>query len=160
MQYNDKGERHSEFIMTTKTTHGYSQFQKSFSRHQAQESPARKNHIEIDQITVSKAFFQAQFAVVPEFITRSFLLQRRFSLTRRGKKAAKFIKGSLETIIDWDLCWSAFAKTTRECVSPETLLLIREGEAVGATTYSRSSSQTDAENRQKKSSKREEQQIC
>ncbi|KAK6730378.1 hypothetical protein RB195_007068 [Necator americanus] len=56
LQWNDQGERLSEFIMTTKTIHGNSQFQKPFSLRWTWESPGGGYRNEIDHIIVNKRF--------------------------------------------------------------------------------------------------------
>ncbi|KAK6760600.1 hypothetical protein RB195_021894 [Necator americanus] len=80
LQWNDQGERLSEFIMT-------------------------RYRNEIDHIIVNKRFCLTDVAVVPKFCTRSDhrLLQERFSFTRREEKAAKFREEHPRTIINWDL---------------------------------------------------------
>ncbi|KAK6734163.1 hypothetical protein RB195_017750 [Necator americanus] len=79
LQWNDQGERLSEFIMTTKTIQ--------------------------DHIIVSNRFFQGDVAVVPKFYTGSDyrLLRGRSSFTRRAEKAAKFRERNPRTTINWDL---------------------------------------------------------
>ncbi|KAK6756043.1 hypothetical protein RB195_014437 [Necator americanus] len=54
LQWNDQGERLSEFIMTTKTIHGNSQFQKPSSLRWTWESPGGGYRNEIDHIIVNK----------------------------------------------------------------------------------------------------------
>ncbi|ETN82606.1 hypothetical protein NECAME_07860 [Necator americanus] len=54
LQSNEKGERLSEFIMTTKTIHENSQFQKPYSLRWTWESPGGEYRNEIDHIIVSK----------------------------------------------------------------------------------------------------------
>ncbi|KAK6745973.1 hypothetical protein RB195_012217 [Necator americanus] len=92
LQWNDQGERLSEFTMTTKTIHGNSQFQKPFSLRWTWESPGGGYRNEIDHIIVNKRFCLTDVSVVPKFYTRSDhrLLRGRFSFTRRAEKAAKF----------------------------------------------------------------------
>ncbi|KAK6764039.1 hypothetical protein RB195_024391 [Necator americanus] len=105
LQRNDQGQRLSEFIMTTKTIYGNSQFQKPSSLRWTWESPGGGYRNEIDHIIVNKRFCLADVAVVPKFYTRSDhrLLRRKFSFTRRAAKAAKFRERNLRTIINWDL---------------------------------------------------------
>ncbi|KAK6744037.1 hypothetical protein RB195_010998 [Necator americanus] len=78
LQWNDQG-RLSEFIMTTKTIHGNSQFQKP-SSHAGRESPGGGYRNEIDHIIVNKGS-ATDVAVVPKFYTGSDhrLLRGRFS---------------------------------------------------------------------------------
>ncbi|KAK6740197.1 hypothetical protein RB195_008580 [Necator americanus] len=85
LQWNDQGERLSEFIMTTKTIHGNSPFQKPSS--------------------LRWTFCLTDFAVVPKYYTGSDhrLLRGGFSFTRRAEKAATFIGRKPRTIINWDL---------------------------------------------------------
>ncbi|KAK6766772.1 hypothetical protein RB195_026194 [Necator americanus] len=105
LQWNDQGERLSEFIMTTKTIHGNSQFQKPSSLRWTWESPGGGYRNEIDHIIVNKRFCLTDVAVVPKFYTGSDhrLLRGRFSFTRRAEKAAKFSKRNPRTTINWDL---------------------------------------------------------
>ncbi|KAK6732146.1 hypothetical protein RB195_016494 [Necator americanus] len=105
LQWNDQGERLSEFIMTTKTIHGNSQFQKPSSLRWTWESPGGGYRNEIDHIIVNKRFCLTDVAVVPKFYTGSDhrLLRGRFSFTRRSEKAAKFSKRNPRTTINWDL---------------------------------------------------------
>ncbi|ETN69398.1 endonuclease/exonuclease/phosphatase family protein [Necator americanus] len=105
LQWNDQGERLSEFIMTTKTIHGNSQFQKPSSLRWTWESPGGGYRNEIDHIIVNKRFCLTDVAVVPKFNTGSDhrLLRGRFSFTRRAEKAAKFRGRNPRAIINWDL---------------------------------------------------------
>ncbi|KAK6763141.1 hypothetical protein RB195_023754 [Necator americanus] len=105
LQWNDQGERLSEFIMTTKTIHGNSQFQKPSCLRWTWESPSGGYRNEIDHIIVNKRFCLTDVAVVPKFYTGSNhrLLRGRFSFTRRVEKAAKFRERNSRTIINWDL---------------------------------------------------------
>ncbi|KAK6727538.1 hypothetical protein RB195_005304 [Necator americanus] len=102
LQWNDQL---SEFIMTTKTIHGNSQFQKPSSLRWTWESPGGGYRNEIDHIIVNKRFCLMDVAVVPKFYTGSDhrLLRGRFSFTRRAEKAAKFGGRNPRTIINWDL---------------------------------------------------------
>ncbi|KAK6761726.1 hypothetical protein RB195_022709 [Necator americanus] len=94
-----------EFIMTTKTIHGNSQFQKPSSLRWTWESPGGGYRNEIDHIIVNKRFCLTDVAVVPKFYTGSDhrLLRGRFSFTRREEKAAKFRERNPRTIVNWDL---------------------------------------------------------
>ncbi|KAK6748145.1 hypothetical protein RB195_001021 [Necator americanus] len=105
LQWNDQGERLSEFIMTTKTIHGNSQFQKPSSLRWTWESPGGGYRNEIDHIIVNKRFCLTDVGVVPKFYTGSDhrLLRGRFSFTRRAEKAAKFRERNPRTTINWDL---------------------------------------------------------
>ncbi|KAK6741007.1 hypothetical protein RB195_009077 [Necator americanus] len=105
LQWNDQGKRLSEFIMTTKTIHWNSQFQKPSSLRWTWESPGGGYRNEIDHIIVNKIFCLAEIAVVPNFYTGSDhrLLRGKFSFTRRAEKAAKFTERNPRTIINWDL---------------------------------------------------------
>ncbi|KAK6745869.1 hypothetical protein RB195_012155 [Necator americanus] len=105
LQWNDQGERLSEFIMTTKTIHGNSQFQKPSSLRWTWESPGGGYRNEIDHIIVNKRFCLTDVSVVPKFYTGSDhrLLRGRFSFTRRAEKAAKFRERNPRTTINWDL---------------------------------------------------------
>ncbi|KAK6762178.1 hypothetical protein RB195_023046 [Necator americanus] len=105
LQWNDQGERLSEFIMTTKPIHGNSQFQKPSSLRWTWESPGGGCGNEIDHIVVNKRFSLTDVAVVPKFYTGSDhrLLRGKFSFTRRAEKAAKFRERNPRTAINWDL---------------------------------------------------------
>ncbi|KAK6734183.1 hypothetical protein RB195_017764 [Necator americanus] len=105
LQWNDQGERLFEFIMTTTTIHGNSQFQKPSSLRWTWESPGGGYRNEIDHIIVNKRFCLTDVAVVPKFYTGSDhrLLRGRFSFTEREEKAAKFRKRNPRTIINCDL---------------------------------------------------------
>ncbi|KAK6763475.1 hypothetical protein RB195_023974 [Necator americanus] len=105
LQWEDQGERLSEFIITTKTIHRYSQFQKSSSLRWTWESPGGGYRNEIDHIIVNKGFCLTDVAVVLKFNTGSDhrLLRGRFSFTRRAEKATKFRGRNPRTIINWDL---------------------------------------------------------
>ncbi|KAK6763704.1 hypothetical protein RB195_024144 [Necator americanus] len=102
LQWNDQGERLSEFIMTTTTIYGNSQFQKLSSLRWARKSPGGGYRNKIDHIIVNKRFCLTDFAVVPKFYTGSDhrLLRGSFSFTRRAEKAAKFREGNPRTIIN------------------------------------------------------------
>ncbi|KAK6727478.1 hypothetical protein RB195_005267 [Necator americanus] len=104
LQWNDRGERLSEFIMTTKTIHGNSQFQKPSSLRWTWESPGGGYRNEIDHIIVNKRFCLTDVAVVPKFYTGldHRLLRGKFSFTRRAEKAAKFRGRNPRTIINRD----------------------------------------------------------
>ncbi|EYC40934.1 hypothetical protein Y032_0589g378 [Ancylostoma ceylanicum] len=105
LQWNEQGERLSEFIMTTKTIHGNSQFQKPTSLRWTWESPGGESHNEIDHIIVNRRFCLTDVGVVPMFYTGSDhrLLRARFFFSRKGEKAAKYKKRSLKPTINWDL---------------------------------------------------------
>ncbi|KAK6762291.1 hypothetical protein RB195_023126 [Necator americanus] len=162
LQWNEQGERLFESIMTTKTVHGNSQFQKPSSICWTWESPGGGYRNEIDYIIVNKRFCLTDVAVVPKFYTGSDhrLLQGRFSFTKREEKAAKFRERNPRTIINWDLLatlagfWEDSAmdeeydllvehlhdcakkaesfKTTKRCFSLETLELLRQRGAARA----------------------------
>ncbi|KAK6761016.1 hypothetical protein RB195_022184 [Necator americanus] len=105
LQWNDQGERLSRFIMTTKTIHGNSQFEKPSSLRWTWESPGGGYRNEIDHIIVNKRFCLTDVAVIPKFYRGSDhrLLRGRFSFTRRAEKAAKFRERNPRTTINWDL---------------------------------------------------------
>ncbi|KAK6766508.1 hypothetical protein RB195_026045 [Necator americanus] len=67
LQWNDQGERLSEFIMTTKTIHGNSQFQKPSSLCWTWESPGGGYRNEIDHIIVNKRFCLTDVAALAGF---------------------------------------------------------------------------------------------
>ncbi|ETN75390.1 hypothetical protein NECAME_03772 [Necator americanus] len=105
LQWNEQEERLYEFIMTTKTIHGYLQFQKPSSLRFTLESPDGGYRSEIDYIIVNKRLSLTDVAVVPKLYTGSDyrLLRGRFSFTRREEKAAKFRERNPRNIINWDL---------------------------------------------------------
>ncbi|ETN83393.1 endonuclease/exonuclease/phosphatase family protein [Necator americanus] len=105
LQWNDQGERLSKFIMTTKTMHENSQFQKSSSLCWTWESLGGGCRNETNCIIVNKRFCLTDVAVVPKFYTGSDhrLLRERFSFTKREEKAAKFRERHPRIIINWDL---------------------------------------------------------
>ncbi|KAK6762677.1 hypothetical protein RB195_023404 [Necator americanus] len=105
LQWNEQGERLSEFIMTTKTIHGNLQFQKPSSLRWTWESPDGGYRNDINHIIVNKRFCLTDVAVVPNFYTGSYhrLLRGRFSFTRRAEKATKFRERNPRTTINWDL---------------------------------------------------------
>ncbi|ETN68232.1 hypothetical protein NECAME_05713 [Necator americanus] len=67
LQWNEQGERLFEFIMTTKTIYGNSQFQKPSSLRWTCESPGGGYRYEIDHIIASKRFCPTDIAVGPKF---------------------------------------------------------------------------------------------
>ncbi|KAE9420633.1 hypothetical protein Angca_003308, partial [Angiostrongylus cantonensis] len=71
LEWNEQGERLSEFIMATKTIHGNSQFQKPHCQRWTWESPNGEYHNEIDHIIVNRKFCLTDVAVVPKFYTGS-----------------------------------------------------------------------------------------
>ena len=87
LEWNEQGERLSEFIMTTRTRtiHGNSQFQKPLSQRWTWESPSGEYHNEIDHITVNRRFCLADVSVVPKFYTGSDyrLLRAKFFFKRK-----------------------------------------------------------------------------
>ncbi|KAK6735223.1 hypothetical protein RB195_018415 [Necator americanus] len=105
LQWNDQGERLSKFIMTTKTMHENSQFQKSSSLCWTWGSLGGGCRNETNCIIVNKRFCLTDVAVVPKFYTGSDhrLLRERFSFTKREEKAAKFRERHPRIIINWDL---------------------------------------------------------
>ncbi|XGW24371.1 hypothetical protein V3C99_006072 [Haemonchus contortus] len=80
VEWNEQGERLSEFIMTTHTIHGNSQFQKPSHLRWTWESPGGQFHNEIDHIIFNRRFCLTDVAVVPKFYTGSDhrLLRARF----------------------------------------------------------------------------------
>ncbi|EYB86323.1 hypothetical protein Y032_0281g1252 [Ancylostoma ceylanicum] len=105
LQWNEQGEKVSEFIMAKKTIHGNSQFLKPTSSRSMWESPDGEYHNEIDYIIVNQRFCLTDVGVVPKFFIESDhrLLRTRSFFSHRGKKAAKFKKSSPKPIINWDL---------------------------------------------------------
>ncbi|KAE9412367.1 hypothetical protein Angca_003875, partial [Angiostrongylus cantonensis] len=66
LEWNEQGERLSEFIMATETIHGNSQFQKPHRQRWTWESPNGVYHNEIDHINVNRNFCLTDVAVVPK----------------------------------------------------------------------------------------------
>ncbi|XGW32545.1 hypothetical protein V3C99_017249, partial [Haemonchus contortus] len=66
VEWNEQGERLSEFIMTTHTIHGNSQFQKPSHLRWTWESPGGQFHNEIDHIIFNRRFCLTDVAVVPK----------------------------------------------------------------------------------------------
>ena len=104
MDWNEQGERLSEFIMSTNTIHGNSQFQKPSHLRWTWESPDGQFHNEIDHIIFNRRFCLTDVAVVPKFYTGSDhrLLRARFHFSMRVERASKFRKRSPRTVINWD----------------------------------------------------------
>ncbi|VDP13183.1 unnamed protein product [Heligmosomoides polygyrus] len=105
LEWNEQGERLSEFIMSTKIIHGNSQFQKPPSLRWTWESPGGQFHNEIDHIIFNRKYCLTDVSVFPKFYTGSDhrLLRARFRFSRQGEKALKFKKRSPRTTINWDL---------------------------------------------------------
>nr|CDJ97120.1 Endonuclease exonuclease phosphatase domain containing protein [Haemonchus contortus] len=104
MEWNEQGERLSEFIMSTHTIHGNSQFQKPSHSRWTRESPGGQFHNGIDHIIVNRKFCLTDVAVVPKFYTGSDhrLIRARFRFSVRGERGAKFRKRSPKTVVNWD----------------------------------------------------------
>ncbi|KAE9414873.1 hypothetical protein Angca_009303, partial [Angiostrongylus cantonensis] len=69
LEWNEHGERLSEFIMATKTIHDNSQFQKPHRQRWAWESPNGEYHNEIDHTIANRRFCLTEVPVVPKFYT-------------------------------------------------------------------------------------------
>ncbi|KAE9418521.1 hypothetical protein Angca_003439, partial [Angiostrongylus cantonensis] len=113
LEWNEQGERLSEFIMATETIRGNSQFRKPHRQRWTWESPNGEYHNEIDHIIVNRKSCLTDVAVVSKFYTGSDhrLLRARFYFSWKGEKAAKFKNLSPRTTTNWDLfnsldgCW-------------------------------------------------------
>lgn len=105
LEWNEQGERLSEFIMSTNTIHGNSQFQKPASRRWTWESPGGVHHNEIDHVIFNRRYCLTDVAVVPKFFTGSDhrLLRARLHLTRKAEKAVRFKNKGPRTFVNWDL---------------------------------------------------------
>ncbi|KAE9412686.1 hypothetical protein Angca_009405, partial [Angiostrongylus cantonensis] len=92
LEWNEQGERLSEFIMATKTIHGNSQFQKPHRQRWTWESPNGEYHNDIDHIIVNRKFCLTDVALVSKFYMGSDyrLLRARLYFSPKGEKAAKF----------------------------------------------------------------------
>nr|CDJ86408.1 Endonuclease exonuclease phosphatase domain containing protein [Haemonchus contortus] len=104
VEWNEQGERLSEFIMSTHTIHCNSQFQKPSHLPWTWESPGGQFHNGIDHIIFNRRFCLTDAAVVPKFYTGSDhqLLRARFCFSMCGERAMKFRKRSPKTSINWD----------------------------------------------------------
>ncbi|KAK6765814.1 hypothetical protein RB195_025622 [Necator americanus] len=107
LQWNDQGERLSEFMMTTKNIHGNSQFQKPSCLHWTWESPGGGCRNEIDHIIVNKRFCLTD---VLSLLYQSSIRDRTIASSEedflhkeRAEKAVKLRKRNPRTIINWDL---------------------------------------------------------
>nr|CDJ84528.1 Endonuclease exonuclease phosphatase domain containing protein [Haemonchus contortus] len=118
MEWNEQGERLSDFIMSTHTIHSNSQFQKPSHSRWTWESPGGQFHNEIDHIIVNRKFCLTDVAVVPKFYTGSDhrLLRARFRFSVRGERAAKFRKRSPKRVVDWDH-FASFASLWEDSVN-------------------------------------------
>ncbi|KAK6727490.1 hypothetical protein RB195_005276 [Necator americanus] len=120
-QWNEQGEKLSEFIMTTKIIHGNTQFQAFLS---TLDVEIGGYHTEIDHTIVSKRLCLTDVAVVLKFYTGSDyrLLLRRFSFTRRETKAAKFRERSTRTINKLDISAtlvSSWEDSAMDCIDED-----------------------------------------
>ncbi|KAK6729236.1 hypothetical protein RB195_006341 [Necator americanus] len=146
LQWNEQGERLSEFTMTTKTIHGNWKLQKPSSLLWTCESPGGGYRNEIDHIIVNKRFCLTDVAVVPKFYTGSDhrLLRGSISFTRREEKATnQLLEDSAVDNMDEEYdqlvehlhnCAkkAESLKTTKRRLSLETLELIRQRGATRA----------------------------
>ncbi|KAK6740785.1 hypothetical protein RB195_008934 [Necator americanus] len=89
LQWNDQGERLSEFIMTTKTIHGNSQFQKPSSLRWMWKSPAELYRNEIDHIIVH---LSAKLARLCREVIKEDLKKRRAEVLAEAAEADKSIR--------------------------------------------------------------------
>uniref|UniRef100_A0A0K0D7L9 Endo/exonuclease/phosphatase domain-containing protein n=1 Tax=Angiostrongylus cantonensis TaxID=6313 RepID=A0A0K0D7L9_ANGCA len=71
LEWNEQGERLSEFIMAAMTIHGNSQFQKPHPQRWTWECPNGEYHNEIDHIIVNRKFCLTDVVIVPKFYTGS-----------------------------------------------------------------------------------------
>nr|CDJ82713.1 polyprotein [Haemonchus contortus] len=96
-EWNEQGERLSEFIMTTNTIKSNSQFQKPSHLRWTWESRGGQFHNEIDHFIFNRRFCLTDAAVVLKFCTGSDhrLLRARFCFSVRGERTMKFRKRSL-----------------------------------------------------------------
>ncbi|KAK6735253.1 hypothetical protein RB195_018435 [Necator americanus] len=127
LQWNDQGERLAEFIMTTKTIHGNSQFQNPSSLRWTWESPGGGYRNEIDHIIVNKRGRNPRtvinwdlFATLAGFWEDSAMdnIDEEYDrLVEHLRDCAKKAESS---------------KTTKRCLSLETLELVRQRGAARA----------------------------
>uniref|UniRef100_A0A7I4XT25 Endo/exonuclease/phosphatase domain-containing protein n=1 Tax=Haemonchus contortus TaxID=6289 RepID=A0A7I4XT25_HAECO len=119
MESNEQGERLSEFIMSTRTIHGNSQFQKPSHSRCTWESPGGQFHNEVDHAIVNRKFCLADVAVVQKFYTESdrrLLRARfRFSLERDLRSSENGVPRLLSigtTSLHWRVCGKIPSATT------------------------------------------------
>ncbi|EYB95699.1 hypothetical protein Y032_0156g3096 [Ancylostoma ceylanicum] len=116
LQWNEQGERLSEFIMMAKTIHEYHNeidhiiVNRRFCLTDVGVVPkfyTGSDHrlLRADHIIVNRRFCLTDVGVVPKFYTGSDhrLLRARFFFSRKGGKAAKYKKRSPKTTINLDL---------------------------------------------------------
>ncbi|VDO92497.1 unnamed protein product [Heligmosomoides polygyrus] len=106
LEWNEQGERLSEFIMSTNTIHGNSQFQKPPSLRWTWESPGGREIPQRDQ----PHHLQPQVLPDRRFRCPQVLHgigppppSRKVPFSRQGEKAVKFKKKSPRTTISWGL---------------------------------------------------------
>ncbi|VDM55050.1 unnamed protein product [Angiostrongylus costaricensis] len=113
LEWNEQGERLSEFIMANKTIHGNSQFRKPHPQRRTWVSLNGEYRNEIDYIIVNRRSCLTDVTVVPKFCTESDrqLLRERFYFSRKGEEAAKFQNRNPRNTANWDFfkslvgCW-------------------------------------------------------
>uniref|UniRef100_W6NEZ1 Uncharacterized protein LOC762541 n=1 Tax=Haemonchus contortus TaxID=6289 RepID=W6NEZ1_HAECO len=117
IEWIEQGGRLSEFIMSTHTIHGNSQFQKPSHSRWTCESPGGQFHNEIDHIIVNRKFSLTDVAVVPKLYTGSdHRLRARFRFSVPGERAMRFRKRSPKTVVSWDH-FASLASLREGCVS-------------------------------------------
>ncbi|XP_055965817.1 craniofacial development protein 2-like [Sorex fumeus] len=105
LEWDEQGERLSEFIMSTKTIHGNSQFQKPEFKRWTWESPCGRFHDEIDHVIFNRRFCLTDVAVIPKFQTGSDhrLLRAKFYFSEHEERSAKFKQITPKTTTNWEL---------------------------------------------------------
>ncbi|EYB98538.1 hypothetical protein Y032_0130g1527 [Ancylostoma ceylanicum] len=105
LQWNEQGERLSEFIMTTRTIHGNSNSRSQPSYGGRGSHPVESIIMKSTTSSSTEAFCLTDVGVVPKFYTGSDhrLLRARFFFSRKGEKAAKYKKRSPKPTISWDI---------------------------------------------------------
>ncbi|VDO67880.1 unnamed protein product [Heligmosomoides polygyrus] len=71
LEWNEQGERLPELIISTKTIHGNSQFQRPFSLRWTWESPDGQFHNKVDHIIFNRKYCMTDVYVVSKFYTGS-----------------------------------------------------------------------------------------
>ncbi|XGW28882.1 hypothetical protein V3C99_008574 [Haemonchus contortus] len=117
MEWNKQGERLSEFIMSTHTNHGNSQFQKPSHSRWTWESPGGQFHNEIDHFIINRKFCLTDVAVVPKLETIvSSALDSAFQCVERklrssGNEAPRLWSIGI-TSLHWRVCGKIPSTTT------------------------------------------------
>ncbi|XGW29870.1 hypothetical protein V3C99_009149 [Haemonchus contortus] len=103
IEWNEQGERFSEFIMSSHTIHGNSQFQKPSHLRWTWELPGGQFHNEIDHIIINRRSCLTDVAVVRSSTRgRTIVSSALGSVSQCVERAMRFRKRSPKTSINWD----------------------------------------------------------